>query len=172
VIRRGLYALAFVFAALGMGLTVAHVLEIPGKRQLTGAEWLTVQHTFYGGYAVAGGISEVGGIVASLGILAIDRRQGTKSVWPVISALAFAGMLAAYWFRNRPLNAEIAAWTPQTLPADWSAVRDRWDTAHSISAIFAAIAFGSLLAGVLTTSQVSDEVSHELREGRRLPLHA
>ncbi len=150
--RRGLYALAFVFAALGMGLTVAHVLEIPGKRQLSGPEWLNVQHTFYGGYAIVGGIAEVGGLLASLGILALDRQRGTKSVWPVISALAFARMLGAYFFGNWPLNAQTAIWTPETLPAAWPAVRDRWDTAHTTSAIFSIIAFGSLLVGITSTS--------------------
>lgn len=71
-------------------------------------------------------------------------------MWPVVDAVAFADMLRNYWFGNRPLNAQIATWTAETIPADWSAVRDRWDTAHTISAILAAIAFGSLLGGLLT----------------------
>lgn len=29
-------------------------------------------------------------------------------------------------------------------------IRDRWDTTHSLGAVFAAVAFGSLLAGVIT----------------------
>ena len=145
--RRGLSALALLFAALGLGLTIAHLLEIAGKRQLTGAEWLQVQRTFYGGFAIAGGIAEVGGLLASLGIVAHERRPGANSPWPISSAIGFAGMLGAYWLGNRPLNARSAAWTPAALPADWTTVRDRWDTAHTISAVFAAIAFANVLAG-------------------------
>ncbi len=149
MVRRGLYALGFVFAALGLGLTVAHILEIPGKRQLSGPEWLTVQHTFYGGFAIVGGIAELGGLVVSLALVAIERQRRARVWWPLISAIGFAGMLGAFAFGNRPLNAQIASWTATTLPADWTAVRDRWDTAHTISGVFAAVAFFSLLAGAL-----------------------
>jgi hypothetical protein len=150
--RRGLYALGLTFATLGLGLTAAHALETPGKRQLTGPEWIKVQHTFYFGYAIVGAISEVGGLAASLGILAADRKVGVRSPWPLIGAIGFAGMLGMYFLGNRPLNDQIATWTPETIPSYWMDIRDRWDTAHTTSAVFAAIAFGSLLAGGLTTT--------------------
>ena len=147
VARRGFYALGLIFAAVGFGLTFAHVLEIPGKRQLTGVEWLKVQQTFYGGYAVFGGIAEVGGLVTSLGLLALDRRRGGRALWPLLSAVAFAGMLADFWFGNQPVNNQTVLWTPETVPADWMDLRDRWDMSHTLSAVFAAVAFLSLLAG-------------------------
>ncbi len=148
-LRRGLYGFAFICSALALGLTLAHVLEIPGKRHLSGAEWLRVQQSFYFGYAIVGAIAEVGGLLASLGIVAIERRERMSTIWPVVSAIGFGGMLGTYWLGNRPLNDRIASWTAQTLPADWSTVRDRWDIAHSISAIFAAVALASLLTQVM-----------------------
>lgn len=148
-LRHTLYGLAFICAAIALGLTLAHVLEIPGKRQLSGEEWLQIQQTFYLGYAIVGAIAEVGGLLASFGIVATERRERVSTFWPVISAIGFAGMLGTYWLRNRPLNDRIASWSAQALPADWSVVRDRWDMAHSISTIFAAVAFGSLLTGFM-----------------------
>ncbi len=148
--HRGLYALGLILAAVSFGLTFAHFLEIPGKRQLSGAEWTKVQHTFYGGYAIFGAIAEVGGLLVSLALVVRGRRDGVRSPWPIVSAIAFAAMLAAYWFGNRPINDQVAAWTAETVPADWTALRDRWDTVHTLSAVFAAVAFGSLLIGVLT----------------------
>lgn len=115
--HRGLYALGLVFAAVGFGLTFAHFLEIPGKRQLTGAEWTKVQHTFYGGYAIFGAIAEVGGLLVSLALFARNRREKVRSLWPIVAAIAFSGMLADYWFGNRPLNDQIATWTPETVPS-------------------------------------------------------
>jgi hypothetical protein len=152
VARRGLYALGLVFAAVGFGLTFAHFLEIPGKRQLTGAEWLKVQHTFYGGYAVFGGIAEVGGLLVSLGILAIDHHSRGRTLWPLISAIAFAGMLGDFLLGNQPINEQVATWTPETIPSDWMALRDRWDMSHTLSAVFAAVAFLSLLVGWTETA--------------------
>jgi hypothetical protein len=130
-------------------LTFAHFLEIPGKRQLSGAEWTKVQHTFYGGFAIFGAIAEVGGLLVSLAIFARDRREGRTSPWPIVAAIAFAAMLGDYFLGNRPINDQIASWTPETIPTDWAALRDRWDTVHTLSTLFAAVAFGSLLAGAL-----------------------
>jgi hypothetical protein len=47
-----LYGVSLVCATLVLGLTLTHDLEIPGMRSLTGIEWLAVQHTFFGGYAI------------------------------------------------------------------------------------------------------------------------
>ncbi|HZU06979.1 MAG TPA: hypothetical protein VFB73_13515 [Chloroflexota bacterium] len=140
---------SIVCAALALGLTVAHVLERPGKAQLSGAEWLLVQHTFYGGFAVVGGLAEVLGLLTSLGTLVLLRGRRTQAMLALLGALSFAGMLLSYAAGNRPINDLVAAWTPASLPPDWTVYRDRWDGAHALSALFAALALGNLLAGAL-----------------------
>jgi hypothetical protein len=144
-----------VCAALALGLTAAHVLEMPGKRQLDGAAWLAVQHTFYGGFALVGGMTEILGLLTTAGSLVLLRRRRAAFLLTLAGALGFLGMLLAYWFGNRPVNAAVAAWTPATLPADWTAYRDRWDAAHAVSAACAAVALVVLLVAVLR-----DTVSH------------
>src|SRR5437868_1707482 len=57
-------------AALTLGLTLTHDLEIPGKQLLSGAGWLIVQQTFYGGFAIVGGIAEILGLI-STGVLLV-----------------------------------------------------------------------------------------------------
>jgi hypothetical protein len=133
-------------ASLGLGLTTTHVLERPGKARLSGAEWLTIQHTFYGRFAVVGGLAEVGGLLASLGTLALVRGRRAHAALALPGVLGFAGMLLSYAAGNRPINDLVAVWTPATLPPDWTVYRDRWDNAHTLSAWFAALALGSLLA--------------------------
>jgi hypothetical protein len=64
-------------AALALGLTLTHDLEIPGKHMLDGAEWLNVQQTFYGGFAVVGGIAEVLGLISTGVLLVLLRGQRT-----------------------------------------------------------------------------------------------
>jgi hypothetical protein len=144
-------------AALVAGLTVTHVLELPGKRALDGAEWLAVQHTFYGGFAVVGGICEMLGLLSSAATLALVRQRRTAAALTLLAALAFAGMLLSYAFGNRPINELVASWTPATLPPDWARYRDAWDTAHAISAVFALVALVCLLVSTLrdTTSAVA-----------------
>lgn len=141
--------MSLICAALALGLTTAHVLERPGKTQLTADEWLQVQHTFYGGFAVAGGLAETVGLVASIGCLALlgnDRLGGWLSA-PGVAG--FAGMLVGCAFGNRPINDQIASWTPATIPTDWTIARVGWENAHAITAAFAALAFVGLLVAIL-----------------------
>lgn len=136
-------------AALVLGLTVTHDLEIPGKQQLSGAEWLTVQHTFYGGFALVGGVAEVLGLICALALLWLLRQQRAAFVLALIAALSFAAMLALFAFGNNPINQQVAVWTPQTLPANWREARDAWDGFHAASSGFAALALVTLLLVLL-----------------------
>lgn len=137
------------FAALLMGLTVAHDLEIPGKQQLSGAEWLQVQHTFYGGFAIVGGITEVGGLILAVILLFLLRKQRVNFILTLVAALCFAGTLVVFALGNQPINVQVSSWTPQTLPANWRQARDAWDAFHAISSALATLAFITLLIAIL-----------------------
>ena len=136
-------------AALALGLTVTHDLEIPGKQMLSGADWLTVQRTFYGGFAIVGGVAEVLGLISTGVLLSLLRKRRTAFVLTLVAAISFAGMLALFAFGNNPLNLQVMAWTPQTLPANWREIRDAWDGFHAASSAFAALALAALLVATL-----------------------
>ena len=80
-------------AAIVLGLTLAHVLEAPGKRQLSGAEWVVVQNTFYPGFAVLGGVGEVAGLLCSGALAMMERHRRFGGVLAAVAAIAFAGTL-------------------------------------------------------------------------------
>lgn len=142
-------------AALALGLTLAHDLEIPGKQMLSGAEWLMVQHTFYGGYAVVGGIAEVLGLISTGLLLFWLRQRRVTFSLTLIAALCFAGMLAVFALGNNPINQQVMTWTPTTLPADWQQMRDAWDRFHAISSGLAALALVTLLIATLHDTPAS-----------------
>ncbi len=128
VVYRALRLVAIVCAALVFGLTLSHVLQAPGSRRLPAAAWLEVQHTFYGGFAIIGGIAEIVGLLSSL-LLAVLLWRSSRTIadartraWvaPGVAAATLLGTLAAYWVGNRPVNANVAMWTEATLPGDWS----------------------------------------------------
>lgn len=154
---------SLVCAALAMGVTIAHDLEIPGKDLLNGAEWLTVQNTFYGGFALVGGITEVLGL-ALTGLLAwFLRRQRTSFFLTLFAALCFAGMLAVFAFGNQPINLQVAPWTRSTVPANWRALRDAWDGFHAGSSALATLAFILLLLAILRDTPSSRSLSEEAK---------
>lgn len=143
--------IALVCSAVLFGLTLAHVLQSPGSRGLSGSAWLAVQHTFYGGFAVVGAVAEILGLVtaATLAVL-LARRAGVRrtrrtaarlAIAPAVAALCFLGSLVSYWLGNRPVNAKVAEWTTATLPTDWESYRATWENAHAVTAGLAATAF-------------------------------
>lgn len=158
---RPLQFVTLICAALVFGLTLTHVLQGPGSRALSGPQWLVVQNTFYGGFAVVGGIAEVVGLISAaiLAVRAIRQRDVRAAVAPLTAALCLLGTLVVYWFGNRPVNNRVANWTPDTLPPDWTAYRDTWETAHATSAGLAGIAL-LVIAIALVWGRVSPSRLH------------
>jgi Domain of unknown function (DUF1772) len=141
--------ISLLACALVFGLTVSHVLLSPGSRGLDGATWLTVQHSFYGGFAIVGGLTEVIGLLATITDAIYRRRQPTAAGAPAFASLCFLGTLLSYFFGNRPVNTKVQHWTPATLPADWSSYRDTWDMAHAASAVLSTLALLALLVATI-----------------------
>jgi hypothetical protein len=48
------------------------------------------------------------------------------------------------------MNGIIVELTPQTLPADWTAVRNQWEIGHSLYALMFGLGFSALVAGLLS----------------------
>ena len=115
--------------------------------------WLRVQHTFYGGFAVVGGVAEILGLLATSAevvlVLVLPRRRPALAAAPGVAALCLVATLLAYWFGNRPVNARVAHWTVATLPADWPSYRDTWESAHAVSAVFSSVATLILLTATI-----------------------
>lgn len=146
---RAVRFIGILCCALVFGLTLSHVLQAPGSRGLDVTSWLIVQHRFYGGFAVVGGLVEIIGLLAAATDAFLLRSRARAAAGPLIAAVCLLGTLLAYWFGNRPVNAKVAAWTPTTVPGDWSAYRDQWEAAHAISAGLGAIALICLLAATI-----------------------
>jgi hypothetical protein len=163
MLAKTLRFVSLLCAAVALGLTLTHDLEIAGKHSLDGAEWLHVQHTFYGGFAIVGGIAEVLGLISTCVLLVLLRGQQTSFILTLFAALSFLGMLALFAFGNNPLNQQIATWTPETLPANWQHVRDAWDRFHVISSVLAALAFTVLLVDLLRQMPSSWQQKHDRR---------
>ena len=67
------------------------------------------------------------------------------SAGAILLALAFASWVAFV----APVNAELAKWTADSFPADWSHYRDRWEYAHATNAVIKLVALGALVLSVI-----------------------
>ncbi|HLI69093.1 MAG TPA: hypothetical protein VKV19_04980 [Ktedonobacteraceae bacterium] len=135
---------------------------------LSGPQWLTVQQTFYSGFAIVGGITEILGLISTAFLAYLLREQRTVFILTLAATLSFAGMLALFAFGNNPFNQQVMSWTPATIPANWREIRNAWDSFHAASSALAALALILLL---ITTLQ--DMISPALpRVGRISVLFA
>ncbi|GAA1722094.1 hypothetical protein GCM10009745_83910 [Kribbella yunnanensis] len=71
------------------------------------------------------------------------RARGRRLV-PLVALALLVVVLATSIAVNLPINADQADWVVQNPPADWAAIRDRWQAAHLVRTIAALAAFGAL----------------------------
>ena len=143
--RRAMVPLfSLVFVALTLGLTFAHVLEIAGKLRLGARDWLIVQQNLYVAFGVIGGTCEVLAIVFTW--LTVRQRPAgsvaARHTW--IAAIAASTGLVVWALVVAPMNTVLSSWTPASMPADWTRVRNRWELGHATQAVLYAIAFVAL----------------------------
>jgi uncharacterized membrane protein len=86
-----------------------------------------------------------GSILASVAIAFLGRRYGMTLWLALAAALLVATGLVITLLVHFPINAQIMTWSPQSPPADWRQLADRWREANLIRSAAAIIAFVLLL---------------------------
>lgn len=125
------------------------MLEIPGKLTLGPADWLTVQQHLYVGFGVVGGAIEVVSILLTWLVVFAMPRGRSGRMWTLFAALGVTAGLVDWALVVSPMNGVLNAWTAQTIPADWTAVRNRWEIGHAVQAALFLAAFCALIVAPL-----------------------
>jgi len=149
--------LSLTLAALLMGTSFAHVLEMPAKLRYEGPLWLQVQRSLYRAYACIGGAIEVAAIVAAaiLAVVLRDWRPALIAALAGMACLAIAFLFVWMMVTHR-VNARIAKWTPDTLPADWQHWRQRWEISHAVRFVLHLSGFVLLVLATLISPLADD----------------
>ena len=140
---------SLLLVALTLGMTFAHVMEIPGKLRLDGATWLAVQHNLYVAFGVVGAAIEVLAIVLTWLLVLMVRRRRPAFSWTVAAAVCVSAGLVDWFLLVAPMNVALSVWIPGTLPADWTRYRDQWEIGHAIHAGLFALGFSALVLALL-----------------------
>jgi Anthrone oxygenase len=94
----------------------------------------------------------------SQGLLLVQlRSSGSSAFLPsLIAFVMFLIAVAVTLLVEVPIDNQIRSWTPASLPADWTLIRDRWETFHvlrtfsalgGLIVLTAATVFGQLPSG-------------------------
>jgi hypothetical protein len=142
--------IALVLTALSMGLSFAHLLELPPKMLFDGQLWVTITtKDLYYLFGSVGAVIEVGSIVTAIVLAFLMRDRGLVFAFTLGGAILLALALALWFVFIAPVNAQLAKWTSTSFPSDWMRYRDRWEYAHAINAIIKLVAFGLLICSIL-----------------------
>jgi hypothetical protein len=147
--------LNLLLVALTLGMAFCSALEYPGKLNLNGAEWLTVQHNIYLAFGVVGAIIEVTAILTTWIVFAQLRGWKLARVLTLLAAVCATAALGIWFAWVDPVNTALNAWTPETLPDNWTSFRDRWEAGHAASAALFALAFSALVVAILSEGEAA-----------------
>ena len=140
-----------ILTALSAGLSFAHLLELPPRVFYFDARlWVaTTTKGLYALFGTVGAVTEVGSILTAVVLVFSTRGRGAAfcltSAGATLLALAFASWVAFV----APVNAELAKWTADSFPADWTRYRDQWEYAHAANAVVKLVALCALVLSVV-----------------------
>jgi len=122
---------------------------------ITPATFLEVGHTMIGNLEGPMSVLMPAALLSALVLAAVlFRRRLTRS--SAFAASAFVLLLVAMIITltvNVPIDRRIQSWTTATLPADWSAIRDRWELYHGLRTLVSLVALACLFASTLSSTK-------------------
>lgn len=155
-----------ILAALSMGMAFCHALELPAKMQYDAVLWTTINQSLYWQFGSFPGIfSEMGAILAAIGLTVLVRKRRPTSCWTLTGAALLTLAFVVWFMFVAPMNAEFAQWTVDSIPANWRQVRNQWEYSHAIRFVLQLLGFSALLISVLvetSTNCFHDRIPHNV----------
>jgi anthrone oxygenase-like protein len=149
---RGWRFATLLFAALSLTMESAHVLELPQKLRYDAAMYAAVNTTLYRGFAIVGGIYQVGSIILAFVLTVLVRKRGPSFGWTLAGALLLAAAFVVFLAVVQPVNAQVfdaIRNEPGSVPALWMQLRFRWEGGHAAGFVIQVAGFACLLGSVL-----------------------
>jgi hypothetical protein len=159
-----LQVVTVLLVAVAMSLSLAHALELPGKKRLDRDTYFAVQRIYYPGFTY-GGLGEGLGMLATLVLLLLTPTNQPAFWWILTALIALVAMHTVYWLVTHPVNkywlkdtslqglgGEFFALDPLKKGTaideggqGWIRLRDRWEYSHVWRAALAVIALIALI---------------------------
>src|SRR5262245_25561583 len=129
---RALRFWVIMLTAISMAAAFTHLLEMPAKLHVDGPTWLTLLQTLYPpAFGPVGGSAEVAALLGVVLLALLTRGRGAAFRWTLLAAVCMILTHAFFWIWVHPVNTTMMPLTPETLPPDWSRLRDQWEYTHA-----------------------------------------
>jgi uncharacterized membrane protein len=141
--------ISLLLTGLAAGVVLGHVMSRAGKVTMPGPLFVAVQNTLYRNWGKKVGTVEIGAFLSTLVVVFLTHGRGGIFALSLAGLICVAGMLLVWAVFISPINIRVQASTPESFPADWAFLRDRWHRLHTIRSIFAIAGFSALISAVL-----------------------
>jgi hypothetical protein len=142
-----------LLAALLLGMTFCHVLEMPAKMRYDAALYLTLHRTLYAAFGPPniGPFIELGAILASIVLTILTRRR--PGFWlTLVGTACLLGGIFVYFAEVEPANAALRTMAIEAPAQDWELWRAQWEQGHAAHFALDLLAFCALLGAALAPS--------------------
>ena len=148
--KKPLIAATLLFAALSLGASWSHILQIRGKASWEPSFWRSAMETLYRDYATVGAVTVLGAILLAWLLVFLFRKRRRALLWSATGALLLTVAFGLWLGFVAPINSVFATWSPENMPSNWTDYRDRWEFWHAMIAAVKIAAFLALVAAILT----------------------
>ena len=140
--------IALLLMGIELGVSYSHLMQLPGKSQLSVAMFIAVQ-TVLIQYKIGLGIAEIGSFLAMLVILWLVRTKTLSFRLTLGALLMLIAAFSVWGVFIKPINAVVDTWTASSFPENWMLYRDRWHLFHLARLILLTIGMSGLIVSVL-----------------------
>lgn len=117
---------------------------------LTPETFLAVGHAMIANLGTVMAILMPAALLVTLPVLVLLYRGRSRAFYPVLAGFAlFVVELLVTLIVEVPIDQQIETWTLTTLPANWQALRDRWEWFHALRSWVSVASLALLIAGAL-----------------------
>jgi hypothetical protein len=152
--------LTLLLAAVGMTMSLAHALELPGKMRLPRETYLAVQPIYYPGFTIGGAVGEIGAMIALVALAFATSGAPQMLTW--VALAAFAAAHAVFWLVTQPMNkfwlseqklegaskAFFETGASRKSDVDWRQARTQWEYSHVARSVLHIVGVGCLAAAI------------------------
>lgn len=140
----------FSFALLAGFMAVTQWSLIPAQNRLSAQGYATLEQGMNDRLETLTPILMIATIVSGIGaLILVWRRSPRIRIFQGIALACVVTMVISTLTINAPVNFAIDTWNAAAPPADWSALRDRWELGHTIRAYVGLLGLLSALVATI-----------------------
>ena len=129
--RLAKFGYLFVFSLLVGFMAVVQWSLVPAQNRLDAQGYAVLEKGMNNVLTTLTPALMIASIVFGLIVVVLAFRRGSNMrVWFTLAVVSVVAMTISTLVINAPVNAAIDVWNAAAPPADWQALRDRWEFGH------------------------------------------